>query len=639
MKTEEQINVKPEITKPNSAKKRQLSNLTTSSTAAPQKIAKLHVSIDLFEPINCWWEKELNHNTTQWNYLEHHGLMFTPPYEPQNLHIIYRDQKILLPPSAEEVATFWCVALDSSYGEKHRFIQNFWAAFMSKLPEQHILKKTNATFEQVDFSLIKKHLQELHIAAQEQKKNMSKDQRELLKSKKEEQEGPFAYALFDWLREKVGTFKTEPPSLFRGRGEHPKMGVLKRRVFPEDVTLNCDESAPVPRLPPHMVGHCWKDVYHDNTVSWLAFYRDSVNAQFKYTFLGAGSAVKGMKDYLKYEKARGLRTRIDDIRKNYTAKMKSSNIVEKQLGTATYMLDILALRVGNEKDNDEEADTVGCCSLRKEHITFNKKNSTITLDFLGKDSIRYLNTVKVNALAFRNLFLFCQSKKPEDDMFDRISAGVLNRYLRDLMPSLSAKVFRTYNASVTLQNELQKLDPSVVDLTSVDSLKQFYDYANREVAILCNHQRSVPKQHEVSMDKMREQLTRTTDALEELNHYLTWLQNSTPQSPPFSYTPSLQNKNNSGVPYVPVTKLGMKESVVKRKLVQFEKKKELQLQRINMKDANKTVASSTSKQHYMDPRITVSFCKKWELPIEKVFNATLRKKFPWAMYAKSDYVF
>jgi len=42
-------------------------------------------------------------------------------------------------------------------------------------------------------------------------------------------------------------------------------------------------------------------------------------------------------------------------------------MVEKQLGTATYLIDRLALRVGNEKSEDE-ADTVGTCSLRVEHI-------------------------------------------------------------------------------------------------------------------------------------------------------------------------------------------------------------------------------------------------------------------------------
>lgn len=34
-----------------------------------------------------------------------------------------------------------------------------------------------------------------------------------------------------------------------------------------------------------------------------------------------------------------------------------------------YFMDKLALRAGNEKDPDEAADTVGCCSLRVEHIS------------------------------------------------------------------------------------------------------------------------------------------------------------------------------------------------------------------------------------------------------------------------------
>ena len=48
-------------------------------------------------------------------------------------------------------------------------------------------------------------------------------------------------------------------------------------------------------------------------------------------------------------------------------KLTSENLRLRMLGTATYLIDKLALRVGNEKDEDE-ADTVGCCSLRVEHI-------------------------------------------------------------------------------------------------------------------------------------------------------------------------------------------------------------------------------------------------------------------------------
>ena len=57
------------------------------------------------------------------------------------------------------------------------------------------------------------------------------------------------------------------------------------------------------------------------------------------------------------------------------------------------------MRAGNEKDADEAADTVGCCSLRCEHINLLKhdegKDYVVEFDFLGKDSVRYYNKVPV----------------------------------------------------------------------------------------------------------------------------------------------------------------------------------------------------------------------------------------------------
>lgn len=47
--------------------------------------------------------------------------------------------------------------------------------------------------------------------------------------------------------------------------------------------------------------------------------------------------------------------------------MASNDVMYNQLGVCTYLIDKLALRVGNEK-GEEEADTVGCCSLRVENI-------------------------------------------------------------------------------------------------------------------------------------------------------------------------------------------------------------------------------------------------------------------------------
>ena len=51
----------------------------------------------------------------------------------------------------------------------------------------------------------------------------------------------------------------------------------------------------------------------------------------------------------------------------------------------------LALRAGNEKEEGESADTVGCCSLRTEHIKLHEemdgKEYVVEFDFLGK--VRY----------------------------------------------------------------------------------------------------------------------------------------------------------------------------------------------------------------------------------------------------------
>lgn len=49
---------------------------------------------------------------------------------------------------------------------------------------------------------------------------------------------------------------------------------------------------------------------------------------------------------------------------------------------------------------------------------------------------------------------FCQlaDKQPGDDLFDKLDTNILNAHLKELMPGLTAKVFRTYNASIILDD-------------------------------------------------------------------------------------------------------------------------------------------------------------------------------------------
>merc|ERR1719436_461910 len=134
----------------------------------------------------------------------------------------------------------------------------------------------------------------------------------------------------DWrkiMTEKIGNFRIEPPGLFRGRGEHPKQGMLKRRVMPEDVIVNCSKDSEIPEPPE---GHKWKEVRHDPNVTWLASWTENIQNQIKYVMLNPASKLKGEKDMMKYEKARVLKGKIDKIRENYIADFKSKEMRVRQ---------------------------------------------------------------------------------------------------------------------------------------------------------------------------------------------------------------------------------------------------------------------------------------------------------------------
>ena len=58
------------------------------------------------------------------------------------------------------------------------------------------------------------------------------------------------------------------------------------------------------------------------------------------------------------------------------------------------------------------------------------------------------------------------------------------------------------------------------------------------------------------------------------------------------------------------------------------------------KEENKDIALGTSKLNYLDPRISVAWCKRNHVPVEKIYSKTQRDKFRWAIdMATADYHF
>lgn len=605
--------------------------------------------------------------------------MFPPPYEPLPSHVkLYYDGKpVDLPPDAEEVAGFYAALVETDHGKNPVFQKNFFNDFLQVLSESGGCNVDIKEFEKCDFSKMYNYFE----LKKEEKKNVPAFEKKRIKLEKEKEEEPYKFCLLNGRKEQVGNFRVEPPGLFRGRGAHPRTGKLKRRVHPEDIILNLGENAAVPPPPE---GHNWGEIKHDNTVSWLAMWRENVLNSVKYVRFAANSSLKGMSDYKKFEKARELKYHIEAIRKDYQSMLRDKLMLNRQIATATYLIDIFALRAGGEKSEDE-ADTVGCCSLRYEHITLSPPN-TVVFDFLGKDSIRFYQEVQVDHQVFKNLKLFKKApKKPGDELFDRLDPSILNKRFQNYMPGLTAKVFRTYNASKTMQDQLD-LIPN--EGTPAEKVVKF-NAANRTVAILCNHQRSVAKGHEAAIQKITDRIKEMLWQKIRFKRMMLQLDKNLKKKKP-KYFEELEDltkedeleihkviiererdkqhkkfardnekRKEDGEKLLPESEL--KEAL--KKVDELEKeyakeakcgkpevkpanttveKLEAQVEKLEQRIANTTlqlkdkednseVALGTSKINYIDPRLSVVFCKKFDVPIEKIFTKTLRDKFKWAI--------
>ncbi|KAL6453996.1 TOP1 DNA topoisomerase 1 [Candida maltosa Xu316] len=631
-----------------------------------------------------WWEEnEEEEGGIKWQSLEHNGVIFPPEYEPLPSHIkLYYDGKpVDLPKEAEEVAGFYGAMLETDHAKNPVFQKNFFNDFLEVLKEAGGCGVKIKSFEKMDFTKMYAYFEKLR----EEKKAMTREEKKAIKEEKERLEEPYRTCLLNGRKELVGNFRIEPPGLFRGRGAHPKTGKLKRRVAPEQVTLNLSKDAKIPEPPE---GHQWGGIRHDQEVTWLATWKENISDSVKYVRFANNSSIKGQSDFKKFETARKLKDHVVAIRKDYTKLLKSEKMQDRQMATAMYLIDVFALRAGGEK-GDDEADTVGCCSLRYEHVTLKPPNKVI-FDFLGKDSIRFYQEVEVDRQVFKNLRIFKKAPKvPGDDLFDRISPSMVNKQLQNYMKGLTAKVFRTYNASKTMQDQIDLIEN---EGTVAEKVVKF-NAANRTVAILCNHQRSVSKGHGSSVqrlnDKMKELMwqkirlkkmilkleprLKTKEAkyfeeiddlikedIEHIHHTIIDRQREQAKKKIDRDNEKLKAEGKpllteadkkerlakiddlekeykqelkTGKPVVPdnatVEKLKKNVETIETRLASMA----LQLQD---KEDNSEVSLGTSKTNYIDPRLTVMFSKKFDVPIEKLFSKTLRDKFKWAIESADE---
>ena len=550
--------------------------------------------------------KKIKIKKRKWNTLQHNGVKFPKEYIQNNVPLIYNGEKIILSKENEEIAFLYAKYIDTEYVLNNTFNKNFFNDWKKSLGKNNIIQNLSLC----DFSLMKEYLNN----EKEKKKELSEENNE-----SKQLDDKYKYAIIDGKQETVGNYRMEPPALFIGRGKNPKLGRIKKRIYPEDITINIGKESPIPEP---LVGHKWGKIVHDRHAVWLASWKDTITGKNKYLWLSAESELKANSDQHKFELARKLKKKAKHITEINEGYLKSGDLKTKQIATALYFIDKFAIRVGNEK-SEGETDTVGVTNLRIEHVYLHEDNK-ITLSFLGKDSVPYENTVIVDDIIYKNMkdFIKGENSVPKDkyeQIFDKINSNDVNKYLQSFMKELTAKVYRTYNASNLLQKELRKITkkyetPSETSETSETSsepesktdpakikiiLDEFIK-ANLKVAKLMNHQKNISKGHKKSVDNV-------TELINNLKKKLIKARRKTKKN-----TVNIQK--------------------IKDKIKEYKNKKEL------VKEM-KNISLGTSKQNYIDPRIIVAFMKKHNLSIDKLFSKTLQNKFKWAFDVDENFIF
>ena len=166
---------------------------------------------------------------------------------------------------------------------------------------------------------------------------MTKEEKRQKKLEQEEYEKPYKYCVINGMTQSVGNYKIEPPGIFLGRGTHPKLGSIKRRLYPEDIIINISKGIPVPE--PNIKNHKWKKVINDTSVVWLSSWKEQITNKNKYIFTSFESFFKAESDENKFNLARNLKSHIDTIRSDYEKQLYEGDLKSKQMATTLYLIE------------------------------------------------------------------------------------------------------------------------------------------------------------------------------------------------------------------------------------------------------------------------------------------------------------
>lgn len=418
----------------------------------------------------------------RWETLELPYSILAPSYVAHGTPVILVNGKgaLPLPPVAEELLTEY-VRLGGTTGVPEPKLlgskesaKNFWYDWKKLLHDLPPEINVNSLSD-IDTSLIRDWLDD-------RSRNGSHQGRRTV--------GKTAIAIVDGKVQRIVPQCVDRPGIFVGRNKLSLTGGIRRRIMAADVTLNLGHGSEPP--PP---SSSWAKVIHVNTVDWVARWVDPVTQKTRYIRLASSSPSEQGSFKAKFELAQKMLCAMPRYIRRCKKLIASKGNKHRQLGVCMWLLGNLGIRVGGVSSG-----THGATTLQVQHIRLG--TSSCHIHFPGKDGIPYIRTLHLPSAISGVIRESQAGKSMGDQLFDLVTADMVNRQISKIIPGASAKVIRTAQACARFEQSLLHAERSGFDA------KASLLIALAKTALFCNHREKCSDNSIMSISSVEAEISR-----------------------------------------------------------------------------------------------------------------------------------
>lgn len=552
--------------------------------------------------------------------LVHNGVLFQEPFTSKGFNQIQGESISLL---AEEMLWKFSPYAFNKYKDDETFIKNAWTDIKPQLPT-----KLQSWRFPSDFIKLFTAMETVKANLKLQKSEYNETHKAEIEKEKTERKEKFGYCIKNGVKTELANFVCEGSRFFISRGE--LCGRWVSSVKPEDVEINASEN-----IPCTVEGHNWKKVELRQT-DYLATYK--INVGFgcafidKFVWLSANSKDKQEDNEHKFEKAKKLCLKIDEIEQTVLNDISSENKLKRENALITYIVLTYGIRIGNEhgEENIRDKNVRGASTLCVENILL-VEPSSIHLEFIGKDSVPYSETLKVNKKVYSEFKKQIKGKKSTDKLYDYATSQSVNNYLKSIYDGeISIKLFRTAKSCLTLVKEMQnKKWKNLTDKEFKNNLME----CCLQTSLLLNHHKTVTEEQKEKLDesmtnKINNAISSFAKTKESINKKISKLDEQK-----FNFQMCIEGK----LLEKKINEIELQKKVLKDKIKFAEKKLEDVKNEVQFKKSSIDVNLNTAISNYSTPRLTISLCKYADKEPSLVYSKSQLKKFEWALDTDKNY--